>query len=170
MLQTKHIAAAFALTLAACSGEGGNDAGMLFDVPTLTPEQNLVCLNYQRVLVDGTATFGVTLRNDGKPQLIISDVSITDDTRGHFTLQGPDKMTIESADSAVLQIVYQPKAEGWDIGRVNITSNADNFPDGFEIFTLALARPIMDPDTYDPGAKPPEAVGANGEETCPPIM
>lgn len=160
-----------ALTLTVgCSGDDGPaDAGPQFDLPQILPERAPLCLNYELTLVNSPRTFPIAVRNEGRQQLVIASSRVEGDDRGHFSLQGPDQDVVETYDTALFQLTYQPSVAGWDDATVVIESNAQNFP-RLRIAVLARAVPEMldaGPSEWDAGPKPPEAL-SDGGETCPP--
>ena len=158
------------LWMAACSDPSeADDGATLFDHPHITPETTLGCLNYETIVVGSRVGFAFNLRNDGRAQLRIEDVRLEGDTRGHFRLQGVEPMVAEARESVLIQIMYEPKEPGWDLVRMLVTHNAENFTDGFEGVVFARAVPDgLDAGTeWDAGPKPAEARGPDGGETCP---
>lgn len=136
-----------------------------FPLPQILPSERPVCLSFDPTPVGSVVTRAVQLQNLGQDTLQISDVRLEDDGRGYFALQGVDQTSLTCEESALVGVVYDPQAAGWDSATLVISSNAENFPT-LRIFFLALAVPADDPD-FDPGPKPPEAVGQDGSETCP---
>lgn len=155
----------------ACSGgDGDTDAGPQFDRPQILPERGIVCLNFQTTPVDQPVSVPLAFRNFGQAQLVIDEIRLVGDDRGHFTLDGPDKMVVEFGDdSAFAQLVYRPGEPGWDDAFVEVISNAENFP-LLRIAVLARATPAQldgGASDFDAGPKPPETFDPDGGETCP---
>lgn len=165
---SRNASVVFALAgfaLSACGDEGEADVCDDFARPQILPSERPVCLNLDPTPVGQTVTRPVLLQNLGNSELQISDVQLEGNARGYFTLQGVSPEAVICPDAAAAGIVYAPTEPGWDTATLVVSSNAENFPN-LRIFFLALAVPADDPD-FDPGPKPPEAVGEDGSETCP---
>lgn len=149
--------------LIACSGgEGGEDSGVIFEKPQVLPAINPICLTMMRTQVGTGVNQPIQITNAGMNPLIISGSEIIEDPRNSFTVQGPDKMTIESLDFANFQLRYMPTEAGWDAGALRVMSNAENYPI-LDIYIVALAEPAgTDGGAYDPGPRP-----AIARDACP---
>ncbi|MEM7676873.1 MAG: hypothetical protein AAF449_12790 [Myxococcota bacterium] len=159
------MAALIGAALIACGDEGEADICDDFARPQIIPSERPVCLNLDPTTVGQTVTRPVLLQNLGNSELQLADIQLEGNSRGHFTLQGVNPQAVTCPDAAAAGIVYEPTEPGWDTATLVVSSNAENFPN-LRIFFLALAVPDDDP-SYDPGPKPPEAVGEDGSETCP---
>lgn len=158
-----------------CSDEG---SGTEFERPQIVPQSNVLCLSYAPVEVGSTTEHFVQLTNRGREPLLIEGAAVENDLRGSFsvdrvrTVDGVDcsevrPCAIETGSDAVLRYFYAPPEAGWDSADLRVFSNAQNYP-RLRLYVLALAFPVgSSPDAYDPGAKPEDAVGADGMETCP---
>jgi hypothetical protein len=153
-----------ALWLAACNSTTDDDMMPMFELPQILAQDSPLCLSYEPTTLSETRTFSTTLRNDGRQQLVISDVQITNDERGFFMLDGADPREVNTFEHSAVQFRYRPTTEGWDTALLEVTSNAQNYP-SYRIFILALGRPAGAPDTWDPGPKPDEAFNS-GTEAC----
>jgi len=79
-------------------------------------------LRYGNVLVNGTSTQAVTLKNSGSSDLTISQVAVSG---AGFSASGfAVPATIPAGQSVALQVTYAPTAAGASSGSVAITSNA----------------------------------------------
>lgn len=161
MFETRALLVVTFACALACSSEDGSDGGVQYEKPQIVPASgNPVCLSMRRVEVGETVNQPLILRNDGRQTLMISTVTIQGDVRNHFTFQGPDVMTVESFDNALVQLRYAPTAPGWDAVRLEVTSNAENYP-VLAVFILARAEPQgLDGGIADAGDKPMEAAMA----------
>lgn len=158
--------ASILVVVAACSGESGEDGGVLFELPQIVPEQTPLCLSYMDSVVNQPRTANLQLRNDGRQQLVIEGAQIVNDARSAFTVQGISPMTVESRESAIVQFIYQPPETGWDSAELMIASNAENYP-MLRVFILARAVPqSLDGGVFDAGDKPMAARGPDGVYAC----
>jgi hypothetical protein len=162
------------LVTAACSGGGGSsDAGYV--LPQIVPDNNPVCLTYQRTFVGQSYMGNVILENEGKQTLQISSSTIANDARHDFKLLGVNAANggmnmacvngtpcpVGSFESAFAEFTYAPTSPGWDAVALEIRSNAGNYP-VLGIFILARAEPPI-PDggatmPYDAGDPPASAM------------
>ncbi len=129
------------------------------------------------------------LSNRGKEDLVITGGRFSEDAGGIFRFDGirPSESaamvtcssstpcSIASGESAALRFFYETTAPGWHTGRIEVDSNAENYPK-LQLFVLAKAYPMgqgmMDGGVsgWDAGPRPMEAMGRDGEVTCPDPM
>jgi Abnormal spindle-like microcephaly-assoc'd, ASPM-SPD-2-Hydin/Protein of unknown function (DUF1573)/Transmembrane protein 131-like N-terminal len=81
-------------------------------------------LNFGNVLVNGTVTQAVTLKNSGQSDLQIAQIAVTG---GAYSVSGmAAPVTISAGQSMALQTTFAPKAAGTATGAITVTSNATN--------------------------------------------
>jgi hypothetical protein len=81
-------------------------------------------LNFGNVLVNGTVTQAVTLKNSGQSDVQVSQIAVTG---GAFSASGmAAPVTISAGQSMALQTTFAPKAAGAATGAITVTSNATN--------------------------------------------
>jgi hypothetical protein len=79
-------------------------------------------LNFGNVLVNGSGTQAVTLKNSGQTDIQVSQIGVTG---GAFTMTGfAAPATIPAGQSVALQAKFSPTAAGAVTGAITITSNA----------------------------------------------
>jgi hypothetical protein len=81
-------------------------------------------LNFGNVLVNGTVTQAVTLKNSGQSDLQIAQIAVTGGAYSVSGLTAP--VTISAGQSMALQTTFAPKAAGTATGAITVTSNATN--------------------------------------------
>lgn len=153
----------------ACSGESDtNNREPQFELPQILPERTPLCFSYSDTEVNTPRTLTLQVTNEGRQQLVISGARKEGDEREHFTIEGPDVMVVESLESALFQITYQPTEAGWDDFIVIIDSNAQNYP---ALRVSVLARAVPEASTLDGGVESwdagPKPGNPDAAETCP---
>ena len=79
-------------------------------------------LSFGNVLVNGTATQAVTLKNSGQNDIQIAQIAVTG---GAYSVSGmAAPVTISAGQSVALQTTFAPKAAGTATGAITVTSNA----------------------------------------------
>lgn len=79
-------------------------------------------LNFGNVLVNGTVTQAVTLKNSGQSDIQIAQIAVTG---GAYSVSGmAAPVTISAGQSMALQTTFAPKAAGTATGAITVTSNA----------------------------------------------
>jgi hypothetical protein len=147
---------------AGCGGDGDEDGGVQFEKPQILPDNNPVCISDVDVEVGRSRNQPILLQNAGRQPLEIATATIAFDRRGHFTLNGPEPRSVLSTDFAAMQLRYAPRAPGWDAVIVQVTSNAENYPQ-LDVYVLARAVPAgLDGGVYDAGPRP-----ADSTDQCP---
>jgi hypothetical protein len=81
-------------------------------------------LNFGNVLVNGTVTQAVTLKNSGQSNVQISQIAVTGLAYSVSGMTAP--VTISAGQSMALQTTFAPKAAGTATGAITVTSNASN--------------------------------------------
>lgn len=153
-----------AIAAASCGGKDDDEDPIVYDKPQILPDNSPICLNFDEVKTGDDYGHNVIVHNNGRQQLIIEEAHFSDASRDYFSIEGIDRMTVDSRDSAVLRFHYAPTEPGWDTAFLTITSNAQNFPT-LKMFVLALAIP-SDPEEaaeFDPGPKPAAAFTGDAE-------
>ncbi len=153
----------------ACSGEPDtNNSEPQYELPQIFPERIPLCFSYSDTEVNTPSTLSLQVKNHGRQQLVISGARIEGDERGHFSVTDPDVMVVETFDTALFQVTYQPTEPGWDDVVVVIDSNAENYP---ALRVSVLARGVPEQGTLDGGVENWDAGPKPGEpdaaETCP---
>lgn len=168
------------LPFAVACGSSTEDDPIQFDEPQIVPASNVLCLSYEDLAESSTTAHFVQLTNRGRQPLIIRGAEVAEeDVEGAFavdkvrSLSGQDctessPCWIASTEDAILRFLFMPKRPGWYTAILRVLSNAQNFP-RLRLFVLARARPAsLDAGVpFDAGPKPPNAVGADGSESCP---
>jgi hypothetical protein len=81
-------------------------------------------LNFGNVLVNGTVTQAVTLKNSGQSDVQVAQIAVTG---GAYSVSGMTApVTISAGQSMALQTTFAPKAAGAATGAITVTSNATN--------------------------------------------
>jgi hypothetical protein len=81
-------------------------------------------LNFGNVLVNGTVTQAVTLKNSGQSDVQIAQIAVTG---GAYSVSGMTApVTISAGQSMALKTTFSPKAAGTATGAITVTSNATN--------------------------------------------
>lgn len=154
-----------ALLLAGCTKPAVDDEGTpILELPQILIDIAPICLSYEPTTVGETRNYTSLLRNNGRQQLAIGEVTISGDERGFFQMVGVEPKLVDTLENAHAMIRYKPQAEGWDVAYLAITSNAQNYP-LYRHLILALARPEGAGDDWDPGPKP-EVAGTGEDEAC----
>jgi len=113
-------------TLTAMTSTGGRFHVKLKGSGGATPTLSLstTALSFGNVLVNGSATQAVTLKNSGQTNIQISQMGVTG---GGFTISGmAAPVTISAGQSVALQAKFAPATEGAVKGAISITSDAQN--------------------------------------------
>ena len=93
---------------AACSTGNDSDSGVVYQLPQVLPDINPICLNHMHVEVGKYVNQPILVQNNGRDPLVIDSVEMFEDERNHFTVQGPDVMTVEERGFASCQLSYAP--------------------------------------------------------------
>ncbi len=81
-------------------------------------------LNFGNVLVNGTVTQALTLKNSGQSDVQVAQIAVTG---GAFSASGmAAPVTISAGQSMALQATFAPKSAGTATGAITVTSNATN--------------------------------------------
>jgi len=113
-------------TLTAMTSTGGRFHVKLKGSGGATPTLSLstTALSFGNVLVNGSATQAVTLKNSGQTNIQISQMGVTG---GGFTISGmAAPVTISAGQSVALQAKFAPATAGAVKGAISITSDAQN--------------------------------------------
>lgn len=105
---------------------GGSKAKLKAGTAATAPQLSLSTtgLNFGNVLVNGSSTQAVTLKNSGQSDLQISQIA---EAGGAFSVSGVAvPVTIPAGQSMALQAKFAPTAAGTTTGTITITSNAPN--------------------------------------------
>ncbi|MCK6551570.1 hypothetical protein L6R52_37405, partial [Myxococcota bacterium] len=146
-----------ALVWAACGGDDGGGDVILYDKPQIVPDNNPVCVNYRTIEAGEEWRQPILVQNLGRETLEITSSTIASDTRGSFTMRGPDTPSVASTEFAHYELVYKPETPGWDAVALQIESNAENYP-RLDVYVIARAVPPgLDGGTWDAGPRPPQA-------------
>ena len=105
--------------------------------PTRTLHISTSSLSFGNETVGQSNTLGVTLTNTGNSSLKVSQVSASG--TGFSVLSGVSGATFAAGQSAVLKIVFAPKAAGSVTGTVTVTSNASNSPGSLKVSGSGVA-------------------------------
>ena len=96
----------------------GNNAG------TSQLSLSATTLNFGNVLVNGTVTQALTLKNSGQSDVQVAQIAVTG---GAFSASGmAAPVTISAGQSMALQATFAPKSAGTATGAITVTSNATN--------------------------------------------
>src|SRR5688572_24640225 len=90
-----------AFAIACSENSESEDSGVIYERPQVLPTINPICLNTMHIEVGKSVNQPISLRNDGRQTLEIMNVMLIEDERSHFTVQGPDQMTVPSLDFAL---------------------------------------------------------------------
>jgi len=94
-------------------------------------------LNFGSVLVNGSSTQAVTLKNSGQTDIHVTQVS---QTGAAFSVSGmAAPLTIAAGQSASVQAKFTPTTAGTSTGAISITSDAQNSPVTVALSGTALA-------------------------------
>ncbi len=125
-------------------------------------------IRFTGVLVGKTPVSDVDLTNDGLGVLNITNIAITDDADGVFTiLSGSEPATLASGESKTISVKFIPTAEKTYTGNLTIASNASNSPElkiplqGTAI-TLTVPEEVTSPDGVVNVKVFPNPMTANG--------
>lgn len=80
-------------------------------------------IDFAEVVVGKQSTIGIAVDNEGRGDLIVSNLMLDGTTSPDFTLVGLDPTTIEPGGSGVLSAQYVPGAVGQDYGRIAFNTN-----------------------------------------------
>lgn len=113
-------------TLSAMTAHGGGSTKVKLNGNSARTASQLslstTSLKYGNVLVDGSATQAVTLKNSGQTDIQISQIGISGTG---FSMSGVAvPMTLSAGQSTALQATFAPKAAGPVSGGITITSDA----------------------------------------------
>ncbi len=114
-------------TLTAMTSHGGSSHVKLKGAAAAAASQlslSSSALNFGNVLVNGSATQAVTVKNSGQSDVQITQIGVTG---GAFSASGMvAPVTISAGQSVALQATFAPKTAGAATGAITITSNAVN--------------------------------------------
>jgi uncharacterized protein (DUF58 family) len=113
-------------TLTAMTSTGGSFRVKLKGSGGATPTLSLstTVLSFGNVLVNGSGTQAVTLKNSGRTNIQISQIGVTG---GGFSISGmAAPVTISAGQSVALQAKFTPATAGAAKGAISITSDAQN--------------------------------------------
>jgi len=113
-------------TLTAMTSTGGRSHVKLKGSGGATPTLSLstTALSFGNVLVDGSGTKAVTLKNSGQTNIQVSQIGVTG---GGFSISGlAAPVTISAGQSVALEAKFAPVAAGAMSGAISITSDAQN--------------------------------------------
>jgi hypothetical protein len=148
---------AMCFVFAACTNGNETDSGVTFQMPQVFPDINPLCITTMHVEVGKSFNQPILVQNLGRDPLMISGAEMFEDERNHFSIQGPDVMSVPERGFAAFQLRYSPTETGWDAASVRISSNAENYPI-LDVYVVALAEPAgLDGGSFDPGPRPERA-------------
>jgi hypothetical protein len=113
-------------TLTAMTSHGGSSSKVKLRGASASSQLSLstTALNFGNVLVNGSATQAVALKNSGTNDVQITQIAVTG---GAFSLRGVAvPVTISAGQSMALQATFAPTTAGTATGAITITSNAQN--------------------------------------------
>src|SRR5882724_298735 len=114
-------------TLTAMTSHGGSSSHVKLKGGSAAASQlslSSSALNFGNVLVNGSATQAVTLKNSGTSDVQVTQIGVTG---GAFSVSGMvAPVTISAGQSVALQATFAPKTAGAATGAITITSNAAN--------------------------------------------
>jgi hypothetical protein len=113
-------------TLTAMTSHGGSSKVRLKGAAAGSSQLSLstTALNFGKVLVNGSATQAVALKNPGTNDVQITQIAVTG---GAFSLSGVAvPVTISAGQSMALQATFAPRTAGTATGAITINSNAQN--------------------------------------------
>jgi hypothetical protein len=93
--------------------------------------------------VETEKTMNVQILNSGNADLVLSDVAISNDADGVFTVTDPTENTIAAGKSLAVEVKFTPIAGKASTGQLTITSNAGN-----KTVALAGQSSLMSVDNY----------------------
>jgi Abnormal spindle-like microcephaly-assoc'd, ASPM-SPD-2-Hydin/HYDIN/CFA65/VesB-like, Ig-like domain/Cep192 domain 4 len=113
-------------TLTAMTSHGGSSKVKLRGASASSSQLSLstTALNFGNVLINGSATQAVALKNSGTNDVQITQIGVTG---GAFSLRGVAvPVTISAGQSLALQATFAPTTAGAATGAITIASNAQN--------------------------------------------
>jgi hypothetical protein len=115
-------------TLSAMTSHGGHSSHAKLNVQSGSVTTSLAlsatALNFGSVLVNGSSTQNVTLKNSGSSDLQVSQIGVAGNGFSVGGVTAP--VTIPAGQSATLQTKYSPTTAGGNTGTITISSNATN--------------------------------------------
>src|SRR6266853_5315481 len=114
-------------TLTAMTSHGGSSSHVKLKGAAAAASQlslSSSALNFGNVLVNGSATQAVTVKNSGQSDVQVTQIGVTG---GAFSASGVlAPVTISAGQSVALQATFAPKTAGAVTGAITITSSAVN--------------------------------------------
>ena len=127
VVYTSSISGSTSGTLMAMTSHGGTSSHVKLKGSGTGKSQlslSATTLNFGNVLVNGTATQALTLKNSGQSDVQVSQIAVTG---GGYSVNGMTApLTISAGQSMALQTTFAPKAAGSAAGAITVTSNASN--------------------------------------------
>jgi hypothetical protein len=139
-------------TLSAMTSHGGHSSHAKLNVQSGSVATSLAlsatALNFGSVLVNGSSTQNVTLKNSGSSDLQVSQIGVAGNGFSVGGVTAP--VTIPAGQSATLQTKYSPTTAGGNTGTITISSNATNATANVTLsgngvagtYTIAVARSL----------------------------
>src|SRR6201997_3833900 len=114
-------------TLTAMTSHGGSSSKVKLKGAAAGSSQlslSATALNFGNVLVNGSVTQAVAVKNSGTNDVQITQIAVTG---GAFSLSGVAvPVTVSAGQSMALQVTFAPTAAGTASGAITIASNAQN--------------------------------------------